>query len=328
MKGLGLAVALWAGGPDGASAAGEESPVAVSTRVSPDPSSIGDVIELEVVTAFPRGITVNLPIGLKFDPLHLVSVDQSEPEPTGEGLRKTFRIELQYFDVGDSQIPSFPLTYVTGEGEVQTLTVPARAFRVESLLANEADPQRKGEDPPISIEYPNRLAEAIIYTTFATLVVALLAWLGWRRYRRREKPVVEMPPVPPHERARAELEGLAGEDLPGQERWQEYYLRLTEIARAYVEGRFEIEALDRTTDELRLELLRARETLAPIDPTELVRFLQSADLVKFARAIASESEATASMQFVHDMVDRTTRPAPAEPGAGAASKPEVQEEVA
>jgi hypothetical protein len=293
-----------------------ESPVAVSTRISPNPCSIGDVLELEVVAAYPRGITVNLPIGLDFEPLHLVGIEESDPEPTGEELRKTFRVKLQYFDVGEAQVPSFPLTYVTAQGEVQTFTVPARVFEVEPLLANEADPQRQGEDPPISIEYPNFLAETAIYAALVTLLLALLGWVLVRRYLGRHKPAPVIPVIPPHDRAREDLHGLAQEDLPAQERWQEYYLRLTEIARAYVEGRFGIECLDRTTDELRLALLRAEAQIAPINPTELVHFLQRADLVKFARAIASDKEAQSSMTFVHDMVDQTTRADGAAAGGG------------
>ena len=147
----------------GSAAAGERSEdVVVTTRLAPDPSHIGDLLTLEVVAAYPKGYTVSLPAGLDLAPLHVVDVAEGPVEPTGEGLRKVFSIRLQAFDVGELETPSFPLTYVDAEGNVQTVTVPPRAFTVERLTANELDPKRKGEDPPVSLDYPNETAETAV----------------------------------------------------------------------------------------------------------------------------------------------------------------------
>jgi hypothetical protein len=53
-------------------------------------------------------------------------------------------------------VPAFPLTYLAPDGAVKTVQVPATGFTVSSLLANEPDPKRQGEDPAVSLEYPNR----------------------------------------------------------------------------------------------------------------------------------------------------------------------------
>ena len=73
-----------------------DAPVAVQTHIGPDPSSIGDLLELEIVAVFPRGHSVNLPVGVTFAPLHLVDVHEGEPEVTGDALRKRFRVRLQH----------------------------------------------------------------------------------------------------------------------------------------------------------------------------------------------------------------------------------------
>ena len=282
-----------------------EGPVAVTAKISPDPSQVGDLIKLELTAAYPAGYTVNLPLGLVLDPLHLVSVDESEPESTGQGFRKIFTITAQHFAVGDARVPAFPLTYLGPDGAVQTVQVPPTPFTVSSLLANEPDPKRQPEDPPVSLEYPNRRAEIIIYSAAAALLVGLVGGLLWARWRRRPKPIVLPPPVPAHVTAYQQLDELQKAELVARGAYQDYYLQLTEIAKGYIEGRFGIDALDRTTDELRRALEQAAAQIAPLTPRELVRFLQACDLVKFARFAPPGEEAEAALAEVRKMVDAT-----------------------
>ena len=282
-----------------------EGPVAVTAKISPDPSQVGDLIKLELTAAYPAGYTVNLPLGLVLDPLHLVSVDESEPESTGQGFRKIFTITAQHFAVGDARVPAFPLTYLGPDGAVQTVQVPPTPFTVSSLLANEPDPKRQPEDPPVSLEYPNRRAEIIIYSAAAALLVGLVGGLLWARWRRRPRPIVLPPPVPAHVVAYQQLDELQKAELVARGAYQDYYLQLTEIAKGYIEGRFGIDALDRTTDELRRALEQAAAQIAPLNPRELVRFLQACDLVKFARFAPPGEEAEAALAEVRKMVDAT-----------------------
>lgn len=282
-----------------------ESPVAVAAMVTPDPSQVGDLIKLEVTAAYPGGYTVNLPLGLNFEPLHLVSVDESEPESTGQGLRKIFTITLQHFAVGEAKVPAFPITYLAPDGAVKTAQVPATSFTVSSLLANEPDPKRQGEDPPVSLEYPNRTAELILYSGLAALLLGLVGGLLFARWRRRPRPVVLPPPVPAHVTAFQALEELERADLITKNQFQDYYLELTEIAKAYIEGRFGVPALDRTTDELRRDLERLAPQIAPLKPTDIVRFLMDCDLVKFARFAPPPDEAQEALKQVRGMVEVT-----------------------
>ncbi len=279
-----------------------DGPVAVTTRLSPDPSNIGDVLVLEVVAAFPRDVRVNLPTRLSFEPLHHVRTEEGEPEPTGDGLRKTFRIELQHFAVGPATIPGFPLTYVDADGNVRTVDVPPRPFVVESLLANETDPPRRGEDPPISREYPDTLTETVIWSALATLVLVLVGWIVGRRLWGRERPVVLPPPIPAHEVAIEALDHLERGELLVHGEVQRYYVELTEIAKGYIEGRFGVDALDRTTDEIRQGLIQDGARLAPLSPDDVIAFLQHCDLVKFARLAPPDEEARGALGTVREMV--------------------------
>lgn len=311
---LGLGIAGWGLAGFMASAhaappAGDEVPVTVTTRVTPESSNIGDRLDLRVIAAYPQGYSVNLPTGFDFGDFHVVEATDSEPESSGQGFRKTFHIAFQVFDTGELETPAFDLTYVDPSGQVQTLAVPPHAFKVESLLANEVDPQRRGEDPPISLEYPNPSAEAQIYGSLIGLLVAALAWWAFTRWRRREREQVLPPPIPAHVTAYEALEGLEArrdEMLEGGA-YGEYYLRLTEILKGYLQGRFGVDALDRTTEEIRrdLELARRGRDLGGLEARELVRFLQDCDLVKFARYAPPIEDATKDLVQVRQFVDRS-----------------------
>ena len=165
------------------------------------------VIQLTSATAaYPAGYTVNLPLGLKLDPLDVVQVDEAEPESTGQGFRKIFTLTLQHFAVGEAKVPAFPLTYLGPDGAVQTVQVPTTSFTVSSLLANEPDPKRQGEDPAVSLEYPNRRLELILYSAFGALIGGLVMGLLWARWRRRPRPIVLPPPIPAHVTAFQQLD--------------------------------------------------------------------------------------------------------------------------
>jgi hypothetical protein len=185
------------------------------------------------------------------------------------------------------------------------------------LLANEADPQRKPDDPPISLTYPNEAAELAVWVTLGALAVGAGAALAWMRWRRRPRRVVSGPPVPPHVRALADLESLERRRpaLIANGAFQDYYLELTEITKAYLEARFSVETLDRTTEEIRGALLRARERVAPLDADAVVRFLQNGDLVKFARFAPPDEDTVAALADARAMVERSVpaadAPAPA-----------------
>lgn len=283
-----------------------DGPVTVTTKIGPDPSFVGDLLTLEIIAAYPKGYRVNLPTGVDFSPLHLVSIEEGEPEPSAEGyFRKVFKVTLQHFDVGESKVPGFPLTYVGASGEVETVRVAPRPFTVDSLLANEADPERKLEDPPISLEYPNTTAELVIYSAAVAMLAGFFLALFWRRFASRRQVVVGPPPVPAHEIALSALEELERSEFLETGMVQDYYLELTEIAKGYLEGRFGVDALDRTTDEIRRDLIRHRERIKPLEPDDVLRFLADCDLVKFARFDPELDEARSALNEVRTMVQET-----------------------
>ncbi|MCA9696254.1 MAG: hypothetical protein KC431_01930 [Myxococcales bacterium] len=285
-----------------------DAPITVTTRLTPETLHIGDLMDLEVIVAYPADHDVNLPHGIDLSPLEIVGdVEVGEVESTGEGLRQRFIIHLQYFDVGEAAVPSFPVTWIDPGEQVHTYHVQPHAFVVESLLANESDPQVQAEDPPISLEYPNVRLAMIIVSVAAGLVLAALAGLILLRVLRREKPAPVVPKIPAHVVALQRLGALAAqrEAMLEAGAFQEFYLRLTEIAKAYLGERFDFEALDRTTEEIQDLLRSGAVRLDPLRTDEVLTFLQDCDLVKFARLSPRDEETLEALDVVRGMIERS-----------------------
>ena len=135
---------------------------------------------------------------------------------------------------------------------------------------------------------------------FLLILAALAALAFWWWKRKRLSAVINAPPPPtPYELAIRELQRLR-EDSPPVE---EFYTRLSDIVRHYLEGRFQLRAPERTTEEFLHEVSRD-DTLTQEHKDLLGAFLQECDLVKFARYHPEQANIlralAAAEKFVHD----------------------------
>jgi len=140
------------------------------------------------------------------------------------------------------------------------------------------------------------------------VAVLLLAGALYFFYFAREGPpsVPQVPVVPPHETALAALSTLQQrQDLDDKQ----YYSELDHILRAYVEARYDVPALERTSAEV-TGLLRDQGLPAS---SELGQLLTQVDLVKFAKAELPPEQRTAALQREEQFVRATALEEPQDP---------------
>jgi hypothetical protein len=119
----------------------------------------------------------------------------------------------------------------------------------------------------------------------AALALIVALFLLWRWWQKRRAQVVFVPPVPAHIRAKQKLqEALALISQP-----KPFVIAVSDAARAYLEERFQFRAPERTTEEF-LRELGGTDLLAGEQKESLGGFLESCDLVKFAKYEPGESE--------------------------------------
>ncbi len=106
--------------------------------------------------------------------------------------------------------------------------------------------------------------------------------------KKKNLPVFSRPPKPKepaHVVALRELDRIKEEKIWQKEKIKAYYSEITEVLRIYIEDRFEIPAMEQTTDEILTSFRNRKELLSEKSLANLSQILSLADLVKFAKYI-------------------------------------------
>ncbi|HTL73181.1 MAG TPA: hypothetical protein VL863_07745 [bacterium] len=151
--------------------------------------------------------------------------------------------------------------------------------------------------PPIEISD----GMAWLWWLLAALLVCVVAFLLllWWKKKQANRPLP--PPVPAHVRAKQKLaEALALISQP-----KPFVIAVSDTARTYLEERFTFRAPERTTEEF-LRELSSTDLLAKEQKESLGQFLQSCDLVKFAKYEPGERELHALHDAAVKLVEETT----------------------
>ena len=99
------------------------------------------------------------------------------------------------------------------------------------------------------------------------------------------------------------LEKLRQEQLIEQGLVQEYYFRLSDIFRRYIEHRFTLPAVEQTTQELQPEIMNL--DTHPKIKTQMREVLTQADMVKFAKYLPADQEITEHYNKVIEIIAAT-----------------------
>jgi hypothetical protein len=135
--------------------------------------------------------------------------------------------------------------------------------------------------PPIEI--PNGFEWLwIAFGIFAALAILFFIFRWWQK---RCAQIAFVPPIPAHIRAKKKL----GEALALISQPKQFCILVSDAIRFYLEERFDFHAPERTTEEF-LRELGGTDLLAPEQKESLGKFLESCDLVKFAKYEPRENE--------------------------------------
>ena len=277
----------------GATAAAQQTP-RVTAHVEPDSIAIGDrfdyVIDVEKdlvqVVEFPE---FEDPKG-QIELVESLPVDTLERDGRHLKLRKRYR--LAAFDEGHYNLGTAHVLYAD-KNILDTLSsrdsiyLKVGTFEIDSTSQSIYDVKDLHN-------LPFRLGEIRTYLIWGAAALLLLAAAAWglvRWLRSRGKRIGDLspppPPLPPHVAAIQALEALHNQKLWQNNRHKQYYSCITDILRTYIAARWEIGAMEMTSDEI----------IAAMQPVELpdkarmdlTAILRVADLVKFAKA-APEAE--------------------------------------
>jgi hypothetical protein len=192
-------------------------------------------------------------------------------------------------------------------GDTTTFTAASNAVSVD-IISVRIDTAESFKDIKEVIAIPWTWWDYFLLFT-GIIAVALLAWYIWHRIKTKDEKEEELPeaePEPeiiPEELAMDRLRTLESAHLWEDGEHKKYQSDLSEIIREYIEGKFDLLALEETTPEIISQI-----ALKGIDPKlieELELALKCSDLTKFAKYIPDPVANRQGLKTAYMFVDET-----------------------
>src|SRR5574344_226919 len=145
-------------------------------------------------------------------------------------------------------------------------------------------------------------------TFWLSVFMVLLCALGYYLYLiyKGHKPVtVSLKMIKrllPHQKALSEIEQIKADRMVTSENAKEYYTRLTDTLRKYIEERFGFSAMEMTSAEI---IARLRSDSDQEKVQELTMLFETADLVKFAKHTVGVNENDRNLLSAVDFINTT-----------------------
>ena len=271
-------------------------------------ATIGEKIKLTICVNYKAGLVVEFPeldqqIGV-FAVKRVEGGDSPRPE-----LHGCFSVErswiLRTYEVGRQTVPPLKIKYKGRSGE-ETVATNEVTVEVKGLLKEgEEASEIKDISPPLDV--PTNFKRLLIWLWagfVALLIFGAVFWLMWKRKGAQKTPEMKLPPRAPHEVAYELLDTLTKDGLIAKGLVKEYYYRLTDIVRHYIEGRFGLLAPERTTEEFLAEMAHAN-TLDKSHKVLIQEFLNHCDMVKYAKYGPSLLEIEETYLVARRLIDET-----------------------
>ena len=256
----------------------------VEARLSPEAILIGEQPTYTLtVTAQPAVSIDSVDLSVLEQSVGVEILQQQLDERTGQGQLQTreYKLTLTAFEAGRYALPPVPVRY-TLNGE-QAVAKSNELSLLVNTLPVEKDSTQLMPLKDIVAE-PLNFWDVLPYL-IGILIAALVLGLIWYWLRQgKDRPAPVKPP------RRIALQAYIQQKLDAleqQQLWQNgeiktYHDHLTHILREYLGYRFDVPALENTTDEIHRALSGQAVSREVAD--QLYQLLQTADLVKFAKA--------------------------------------------
>jgi hypothetical protein len=256
--------------------------VALTVESQPDRVDVARDFEVTVTAISPAGVTVALPdLRDRFRGFSVAEDFAEEPVTAENGsVTQVSRWRLVPKPVEKVyKLAPFAVSCMKNGTDESFYTAPVYfempPARETVTGAVEVDPKK--DMPPLSWRLVRDCAAV-------AALLAAVVWGVWWLMKRIVRKVREHA-MSPIERAMLELGRLLEKGLPGRGRYKDFYVELTMVVRRYIQRKYGIRAPNMTTEEFLREA-------KPSD--ELRRFLESADMVKFAGVAATPEMADAA----------------------------------
>ena len=287
----------------------QRGPFTVHLRLSRSSLTIAQTFLLQIEAAIQDGYELTMP---KVDPLLqtfglLDFHDLGDKLDEQNNLVKTYNYKFEPLVSGNFTIP--PLTFKFTETAAADDTEP-KLYELETEPIDIEVTSLLGEDlaelviadiaPPVSMPKDIPLWPFVIIA----IVIIAAAVIIVIRMKRKTAAAIARLFKPAHEIAYQRLQKLVAAKLVEKGMLREFYQRISDILRHYIEDRFDLMAPERTTEEFLFELSES-SSLSQADKDSLAEFLTHCDLVKFARHQPETKQIQRTFDLVKNFIAKT-----------------------
>ncbi|QQS51358.1 MAG: hypothetical protein IPM71_01150 [Bacteroidota bacterium] len=233
--------------------------------------------------------------------LHKTGVDTVELK--NNRIRQYQKLELTSFEIGKHFIAPQAFSFRSG-AIVDTIYSKALYFEVVGVALDTTGTIR---DIAALERAPLSFRDFLPLFVILFLVLLALAIVYFIKKFKKKEGLWFMPEKPKeaaHVIALRELDKLKAQNLWQQKQVKEYYSRLTNIIRSYIEARFGILAMEKPSSEVLQEVRKAGVDRL-LDMKAFEALLNLADLIKFARGDAKAEENMEHLENAYKLVKQT-----------------------
>ncbi len=281
--------------------------ISVMSRVSSDSIMIGDQVIFNIQVEAAENVSFAMPLirdtlSSTLEVVYPISADTSLVD--GKQV-VNHKYMITGFEQGMQLVSPQQVVYTFGSTTDTALSMPLIIQVFEPAV--DTTQQIKPIKPPINT--PLTFREMLPWITVGIggwMVTTLLMAMVWMFWQRRKDPEIFLlkPQEPAHVVAFRNLDKLKEAKLWEKGQIKQFYTRLTEITRHYIEGQYGIPAMERTTGEI-LDAFRRSNTGDSMLDEMLMELLELADLVKFAKKDPSPVDNQTNLNNAYLFVQKT-----------------------
>jgi hypothetical protein len=266
-----------------------QNKVSIKANVDKNHIVIGEQIHLSLEADFPLHEPMRFFLIDTVPHFEILERRKIDTVDNNEGIKLSQTLTLTSFDSGHWVIPALELP---GDKPLLTDSIPM------DIGFSPFDPNQDYHDIKDVLDVQAQKKKKEDWYWYVIASVVLVAAIIYLLMRKRKKPTVnKAPPVDPFTEARQELEKLRRENLPAKL----FYTRLVDIFRLYVLRRKEIASLQKTTDDLVVQLRSLK--LHENDFNNLAQVLRMSDFVKFAKYEPSDTDKQESFKIIRSSIE-------------------------
>lgn len=266
---------------------------------------IGKQSHLTFEVAQPKNVIVHLPMIADTLVNGVDVVARTKPDTTdlGHGRIQVRQIyTITSFDTALYYIP--PYDFINGSDTIKStpMSLKVLTYSIDTTRQSIYD-IKPIISPPFDWMAFWKMALII---ALILIILGLIAYYIWKHVLKKPIPFIKVPEriLTPYEAALEALNAISHKKIWQQGREKEYFTQLTDVLRKYIEGRFNIQALEMTSSDL-LDETKYFKSEYPTAYDSLKKVLQVSDLVKFAKWRPSPEENDLSLNLCYLFINQT-----------------------